>query len=188
MALQDILTQIAKEIDEKIKELNKEAEDEIKKIKEQCERQKEETKKDLEEKTAKNIKKIEEKTKILAKMEARNKLLHIKRKILDEAFQQAMDKIENSDKYIDLTTELLKKIAKEFEEGIVIPAKGKKEATKIAIQKAKVKFKLAEKEADIAGGFIFTSGDKIEIDNSLESIVQKQIRPDIEPDVAKVLF
>ncbi len=46
---------------------------------------------------------------------------------------------------------------------------------------------MANKTADIRGGFILES-DKIEIDNSFESILNNQLRGNLELEVAKTLF
>ncbi|MBD3156996.1 hypothetical protein GF369_04190 [Candidatus Peregrinibacteria bacterium] len=187
MALSDILEKIKEETDAKMKDLNEQFEAKLSTLEADFEKKKENAKKEMDEQVARNSKKILNKMETVAKMEAKNKLLKEKRELLDTIFSQALEALVKEDEYQNLITTLLKKTTIE-EDGVrVIPAKGKEDETKKALEESGKKYTMADKSADIQGGFILQS-EKIEVDNSFESILHKQLRDDLELDIAKMLF
>jgi len=186
MALTDILEKIKKETDDKISQLEKD----FKHKKENLEKTNKEEQKDIDakmhDKVELNSKKIIEKAENLADREAKNMLLKAKRNIIDEALIKAIESLSSSDKYEEMLTEMLKK-ADLIDDVVVIPAKGKEEATKKAIKESGKSYMLSDKGAAIKGGFILKT-EKIEVDNSFETIIGEQLREDLEIKLHKLLF
>ncbi len=187
MALSDILEKIKEETDAKIKDLNEQFDAKLSTLESEFKEKKEKAKNEMDEQVAKNSKKILNKMETVAKMEAKNKLLKEKRALLDDIFEQALEALIQADDYQEMIKTLLEKTEIESDDVSVIPAKGKEDETKKALEESGKNYKMAEKSADIKGGFILQS-DKIEVNNSFESILHKQLRDDLELDIAKMLF
>lgn len=187
MALSDILEQIKKETQEKLDKLQKDYDEAVKKIEKEFEKLLNDAREEMDEQVAANSEKIRSKMVTHAKMEAKNKLLKEKREVIDEIFKAALDALASSSDYEKLLTKLLKHSDIDGDHVKVVPAKGKEDATKAAISASGKTFKMSEKSADIKGGFILES-EKIEIDNSFESILNKQLRDDLELEVAQNIF
>lgn len=186
MALVDILEKIEKDTTSKIAELEKSFEEKKKKLEEESEKQQKEIDENMNQKVEEKSAKILEKAATLAAMEAKNQLLQAKRKIIEAALENAIETLVNSDKYEEILSSMLKKadIDGDVE---VVPAKGKEDSTKKAITSSGKNYSLADKSANIQGGFILKT-EKIEIDNSFETIIKKQLREDLEINVHKLLF
>lgn len=187
MALQDILQKIKQEAETELKALEEEHDKKLKTVDEEFEDLKAEANEDMDDKVETNSKKIMNKMTTIAKMEAKNKLLKEKRELLDEIFEEALAKLVDSPNYKDLIVGLLKHAGISGEDVEVVPAKGKESETKSALEASGKSFKMSEKAGSIKGGFILVS-DKIEINNSFESILNKQLRSDLELEIAKTLF
>jgi len=187
MALTDILEEIKKETEDKLKTLEKEHADKLKGLDEKFTEMKKEAEAEMDEQVAENSKKILNKMTTHAKMEAKNKLIREKRDLIEGVFEQALDKLAKSDNYKDMLVALLKHGGISGDDVTVCPAKGKEEETKAAISAAGKDYKLCDKSLDIKGGFVLRSA-KIEIDNSFESILYKQLKDDLELEVAGSLF
>lgn len=187
MALADILAQIKKETDEKMKALEKEFAKKVAGIDEEFSAKTKAAGEKMDEAVTENSKKILNKMTTHAKMEAKNQLLKEKRELMDEVFEEALKQLVNSANYKDILISLLKHSPLKGDDVEVCPAKGKEEETRSAISASGKEYKLCEDSANIKGGFILKS-EKIEINNSFESILNKQLRSDLELDVAKTLF
>lgn len=187
MALNDILKQIQKETQEKLDEIAKEHAEAVKKLEAEFAKMKKDAEEEMDEQVAANSEKILSKMATHAKMEAKNKLLSEKREVMNEIFEAALDTLVSSSDYEKLVTELLKHSAIKGDDVKVVPAKGKEDATKKALSASGKSFKMSDKSAGIKGGFILVS-EKIEIDNSFESILFKQLRDDLELEVAQTIF
>ncbi|MBU1992875.1 MAG: V-type ATP synthase subunit E [Patescibacteria group bacterium] len=187
MALQDILEKIKKEAGVSLKKLEDEHRAKAKKLEEEYERKKKAAAEDMELKVKKNTEKIREKAEILAKMEAKNELLKEKRKVINTVFEEAIEAISKSSHYEDILAGLLKKCDLEGDNAEVVPAKGKENETKKALSASGKSYKIAEHATHIKGGFILKGG-KMEIDNSFESIIGKELKDELELEIAKVLF
>lgn len=187
MALSDILDKIKEETQAKMKEIKEQHEAKLSTLEADLRESKEKAKAEMDEQVTVNSKKILNKMETVAKMEAKNKLLREKRDLLDSIFESALEKLTGADNYQDMITTLLKGSQIEGSDITVVPAKGKEDATKAALLASGKQYKMTEESADIRGGFILQS-DKIEINNSFESILHKQLRDDLELDIAKMLF
>lgn len=186
MALADILQKIQKETEEKLKKLEEGHKAKLKKLEDEYEKKKKVAAEDMEKKVAANVEKIHNKAKILAKMEAKNKLLKEKRELIDKLFDEALEKLSKSSEYEKFITSLMSRSSLEGDV-YVVPAKGKEDETKKAIKESKKDYKLVDKPAPIKGGFILKT-DKIEVDNSFESILKKELKYELELEIAKILF
>jgi len=187
MALQDILEQIENETKEKLDNIKAKHDEALKALENEFAVLAKKIDQDMDEKVKANSKKIMNKMTTHARMEAKNKLLREKRAVMDSVFEIALESLISAGNYEDNLVQLLKNSNIEGENIIVIPAKGKEDITKSALQASGKSYKMANKTADIKGGFILES-DKIEIDNSFESILNNQLRGDLELEVAKTLF
>ncbi len=187
MALQDILDQIKKTAEAEIAKLDTERDESIAKITAEYAEKRKTRKIEMHDKIEDNCVKVKERAKIFAKMETRNLMLRKKREILEAVFNESIKNILASDQYVDMVATLLKKAAKEFNEGTVIPAKGKEAETQKAINSAGVSFKLSPNSAPIKGGFILVSG-KVEVDFSIESLLLKELWGDLEMQLNQLLF
>lgn len=187
MALSDILAKIKEEIQNQAKEFEKAHEAELAELKKQFADKEKDQASAMDKKVENHCSRIIEKTEILAEMEGKNALLHAKREMIDEIFEAATEELVKSSKYEEILVDLLKKADFKEDSVEIVPAKGKEAETKKAISASGKHFKMSEKSAHIKGGFIIRSKE-IEIDNSFKTIIQTQLRDDLEIEVAKLLF
>lgn len=186
MALEDILEKIKKETELKITQIEQDFNERIKKLEEKYEKKKKGIDKRVHGRIKEQSEKILKKAETLAIRESQNILLESKRELLQECMEEAIKKLESSDKYEDILVALLKSMTL-GDDVTIIPAKGKENKTKSALAKAGLSFTVSEKPANILGGFIAIT-DKVEIDNSFETIIKKQLREELEISINKVLF
>jgi len=187
MALSDILEKIGKEAREKIDQLEKEHKEKIDQLEKEYKEKQKEIDEQIHKKVEENTKKILSKAENLAEIERKNQLLKAKREILGEALEQAVQELSKLENYEEIVTNMLKKTELKSENTVVVPAKGKEEETREAIKNSGQNYFLSEKSANIKGGFILKT-DKIEIDNSFETIIKEQLREDLEIKLHKLLF
>ncbi|MBU1446397.1 V-type ATP synthase subunit E [Patescibacteria group bacterium] len=187
MALQDILEQIESETQEKLDAIQAEHETALKKLDNEFAVLAKKTEQEMDEKVTENSGKIMNKMTTHARMEAKTKLLHEKREIMDKVFADALESLLSSGNYEDNLVNLLKNSDMEGDDVTIIPAKGKEDITKSALKTSGKPYTMSNKTADIKGGFILQS-EKIEINNSFESILDNQLRGYLELEVAKTLF
>lgn len=138
-----------------------------------------------------------------ARLEARNRLLAVKQKFIDLAFEQALESVRrlHDDKYRKLLMNLLVKNVDRGDESVVVSERDairlgadfmeevnrEIERTKSPSGKArKGHLKLVTQKAETEGGFILRSG-RLEV-NMTFSAMLKAVRDRIEADVARVLF
>ena len=188
MALSDIIEKIKSEASVQANEHKAE----FKKMKKEMEaeniRHLTQMEKDSNELTEKDIAKIKEKAEMEAEMESKNNLLNAKRQVIDAVLKKAVVTLATTDKYEEILTQMLRNI--DMESAQIIPAKGKEDSTRRAIERSGKNFTLVPDEGvgkDFAGGFILKT-DKIEIDNSFETIVNQELRSQLEIELNKLLF
>jgi V/A-type H+/Na+-transporting ATPase subunit E len=129
---------------------------------------------------------IQTKAEMEAEQSMRNNLLRAKRNFIDNVLEKAVTKLANSENYESILTDMIKKMDAP-ENAEIVPAKGKEEATKNAIRNSGKPLKLSDETAPIKGGFILKT-DKIEVDNSFNTIIGNQLRHDLEIKLNKLLF
>ena len=185
MALTDILEKIEKETELKILEQKADFDKKKKALEKQFEEKKENIEKSIKGSVEEKKDSIMEKAKSLSHRESQNSLLFEKRKLIYDCFEKAIEKLLVSSNYTNYIELLIKNTP--YEEGEIIPAEGKEAETKKALKANSKKFIFSEKSAKIKGGFIFKS-NLIEIDNSFETIIKKQLKEDLEIKLNKLLF
>lgn len=130
-----------------------------------------------------------------ARMDIAKDYLAEKRKILDEVFAQARQKLQNlpDGEYCKLMTKLMLKAVETGDEEVIIDKKEKRIdqqlINKINEQlnsNKKGNLKLSDKREDIEGGFILKRG-KIKNNVSIE-VLLAQARKELEIELAKKLF
>ena len=126
-----------------------------------------------------------------ARLALRNDMLRLKREIIDELFNKAIDRLVNkkSDEYLKIIRELLSR--DEISEGgeLII---GEKENRidegfiKAINEEMDGSFTLSSERRPIRGGFILRRG-KVEIDASFETLLEAK-KERLEMELAKILF
>ena len=187
MALKDILDQIKKEVETEIAKLDKAHAEAIAAITAEYQKNREQRKTEMHTKVADSVTKVKTRAKTFAKMETRNNLLRAKRDLLQQVFDQTVQSLIKSENYVNIVATLLKKAGKEFDEGKIIPAKGKEEETKKALSASGTKFEMTSESAKIQGGFILESG-KVEMNFAFDSLLAKEIWDELEVQLNQLLF
>jgi V/A-type H+/Na+-transporting ATPase subunit E len=187
MSLQDLIQQIEKEAEAQITVLAEERDTAIYDIQKEYEKKREQKQADIEKQVADNISKVKKRADTFANMEIRNHLLTAKRALLADVFDKILSSLAGSADYGKTLVALLNHAKKEFQAGTVVATKGKEDATKAAMQEAGVNFELSAESANIQGGFILQAKG-VEINFSLESILEKELWGDLEMKLSKMLF
>ena len=186
MALQDILNSIQEKLEEELQKVSDEEEKMLNDIKKQMKKEQDQKLKELTRQKESKINALGQKMEIILKMESRNSLLKAKTKLVDGVFDSVFEDLNKlSDaEYKEWMSSSIKKM--DLSEGEIIPAKGKEKLTEEVIKETGLNLKIA-KAGDFTGGFIACSKN-IEINNTFNSIVFKQLKPEFELQVAKILF
>jgi V/A-type H+-transporting ATPase subunit E len=186
MALKDILNSISEKLQE---ELGKIDEDEKKAILDIQKQMAEEEKKAMDELNAQRKKKesgMKQKMDTILKMESRNALLKSKTDLIDQVFEGALDQLKKlpDKEYESWLKKALKNVA--VSEGEIVPAKGKEKITESAVKAENMNLKVGD-AGKFEGGFVIRSKN-VEVDNTFEAILMRQLKADLEITVAKTLF
>lgn len=186
MALQDILEKLEKEAETAIAQLEAEFEEKKKELEKTAAAKLKEVEKNMDTLLEADTEKLREKIRMEAQMEAKNKLLTAKRALLWEILNKAVKQLHAAENYEEILVHMLKKTDLE-ESAEIVPAKGKEQQTKNAIHASGKKYRLSEHSANIAGGFILKT-EKIEMDNSFETILLQELKQNLEIEMHKLLF
>jgi V/A-type H+-transporting ATPase subunit E len=128
-------------------------------------------------------------------MDIAKQLLAEKRKILDEVFQQARQRLQNlsDEEYRTLCTKLILETVETGEEEIVVDKSEKRLNQDLIDQvnrqlgsKGKGNLKLSDEKLNIGAGFVLKRG-QIKTNVSLD-VLLNQARKELEIDLAKELF
>lgn len=130
----------------------------------------------------------------VAELEAKKMTLAAKQKVLDKAFDKALQDLTelSEEKYVALLAALAVKAASSGKEKIILsPADRSRYGVKVAEMAnsalgKKGKLTLSEETRDIKGGLLLSDGD-VEVNCAFETLV-RLTRNQIAGDVAKVLF
>ena len=185
MAIDNVIAKIKSSADEKRAELIKEADAEKAKILAEWQDKAGEFYKEERKKIETEVANEKRSVILAKKLELRKELLTVKQGIIDEAFDQALEKMKTMPKkdYEQLLSKLLEAFAEDGEEVI-----GKKEDSavlKSIVKKAGKDLKVSSETRDISGGFILVKG-KIEKNVSFETIMETE-RNKLEQEVGKLL-
>jgi len=185
MALSDILAKIDAETKKQINALKKDFQKSEKEIRDDHEKQKKEISARMEKDFDEKSKNILDNAQTVADRDANNLLLQAKRDYIEEIIHDAITELSNDNNYEKMIITMLKSVS--LKDGEIIPPKGKEEATKKALTAASKSYTMSEKSGDFKGGFILKT-EKIEMDNSFETIIGKILHEDLEMDLNKLLF
>lgn len=133
----------------------------------------------------------------VAELEARKQKLQAKQEVVDEAFDLALQKLNNLPdiEYQSILVEMISNSIQTGKEEVLLSESDKKRLSpgfieelnkKLADKGVSANLKISDEHRNINGGFILKSGD-IEINNSFEAIIRMN-RDDIETEVIKALF
>lgn len=186
MALSDLLEKIEQDTVVRIADLEKQFQEKMQSLEGANTARQKQIDEEMHVKVDERSKKIIEKAENLAERESSNKLLAAKRSVIDEALDAAVEALATAENYEEILTDMLK-AADLPEDTVVVPAKGKEDLTKKAIKASGKKFFLSDKSAHISGGFILKT-EKVEVDNSFETIIKSQLREELEIKLHKLLF
>lgn len=184
MPLQDLIHEIEKIGDKKIKDLEKKFSEDLQTMEKEYKAKREEAVKIIEKKAIEASGRVKARADMLANTERRKNILSKKREILDSVFVDALSQLAKSSGYKEYLEASLKQAATYSKEGEIMPAKGKKTVTEEVMSEAK--YKIAE-EGQFSGGFILKTG-RIEYDFTFDSVIEKKLRDELETKVANILF
>jgi V/A-type H+-transporting ATPase subunit E len=186
MALQDILTEINNKLQSELQKIANEEQKAVTDIKNRINNEEKLFVSSIRNQKEERIQSLKQKTKSIEHMEGRNELLKRKKQLLDEVFSNAVDELSKLDENTYKTwLESALKQAPQFK-GEIIPAKGREKITEAVMKKVLPDCKLGS-AGNFKGGVIARS-EKMEIDMTFESIVEKQIRDDLEIKISSTLF
>ena len=186
MALSDILQKILEEAKKEIEQTEKESAEKIKVLEKEYQKKEFEKEQEIKESMIKKKNEVDKKMETLVKMEERNEMLVMKQSVLDKVFEKALEKLVSLQdaEYKKVLICFLEKLSKE-DEGTIIAAKDRKPITESALHDTGHTLKVRE-EGNFKGGFVYQS-EKIEINSTFENVL-KNLKPEIEPEVAEMLF
>lgn len=133
----------------------------------------------------------------LAGLDARKRILATKESLIEDVFEQALERLKNIETsvYQDLILPMILAAAESGKEEIIVSTSDRKHFTAgflttvneaLSRQGKEGRLFLSEECGEMQGGFILRSGD-IEINCSFDSILRMQ-RDQLEPEVAAILF
>jgi len=171
MSLQDILKKILEKAQQEAKAIEAETADKKKAIEQQYKSKEKEAHQALEVKTNEALESIDRKTQSMARREASKLTGAAKKDLIDSVLATFIDHLSQLDDktYKQIVSKLLEQITEQ--DGALQVSKGKKSLFD-------TQFEIKESE-DVKGGFIF-SNKQVEIDNTFESLVLSQFRPQLE--------
>jgi vacuolar-type H+-ATPase subunit E/Vma4 len=186
MALQDILNSIQQKLEEELQKVGDDEKKAVEDIKKQMNKEEKDASGELKQQKEQKVSALNQKMDTILKMESRNSMLEAKTGLVSNVFDSVLEELNNlSDgDYKKWAVQAIKEMG--LKEGEIIPAKGKEKVIQEAAQEAKSELTVG-KAGDFEGGFIARSKN-IEIDNTFTSIVFKQLKPELELQVAKILF
>ncbi|MDR2137913.1 MAG: V-type ATP synthase subunit E [Synergistaceae bacterium] len=191
MSLADIKTKINAEAQAQIKTIETENDARVSAVKLQAENEVKTIQASYRERFAKEEPEIAKRRQIVAGLDADKVDLGIKRRLIDEAFDDALRKLTelSHDQYLSFVYKLMEKAVATGEEVLLV---GKNERhidggwldSYNASHSTRLSF--SGERLPIAGGFVLRNG-KIDINCSWDMLVEA-LRSEIEPDVVKRLF
>lgn len=185
MALIDILKKIEEETGLKVSEINKEAELKIREIEKEADRKIKDREEEIKKETEKNAKRIIDQSRFENEQETKGLILKKKHQIIDEVFFRVLEKLKNLDKAA--YEESLSKLYGEIQDsgkGSIYVASKRQEETKFFFEGKKVN---VGGIVESVGGFVYKSPD-VEIDNTFESLINKDVREKTEMEIINFLF
>ncbi len=185
MAIEDVVAKIKENANEQRGQIINEAEQEKEKILSDWQKKADELYA-TERKRIENEAENEKRSIVLAKrLELRKDILSAKQKVIDNAFEQAFEKMKSmpANEYESFLEKLMKQSASGNEE--VICKKDDKSLMEKVIKKVGKGLKLSKENRDISGGFILLK-DRVETVVSFETLFDAK-RHELEQEIGKLL-
>ena len=140
---------------------------------------------------------VKKRLKAGAELEARKQRLQAKQEVVEEAFSQAIKKLNSlpDDQYFSIIVDLIVNSASNDSGEIILSGRDKerlpsdfeeKVNKNLSSKRSSGNFTLSDETRDINGGFILKMGN-VEINNSFDAIIRMK-RNEIEADVIASLF
>lgn len=124
----------------------------------------------------------------MANLEARRTVLQEKECLIEEAYRKALAKLRRLGKrpYQELIKKMLLKVAKSEPGEVIISKEDKKRITPSFLKSINKDLKISKEDREISGGFILKR-EKIEVNNSFESLFRSK-REELELRLVRILF
>ncbi|AUG56229.1 V-type ATP synthase subunit E [Acetivibrio saccincola] len=175
----------------------KRAEEEASEIINSAKKEAEELKKQIIDKANSEALEVKKRLKAGAELEARKQRLQAKQEVVEEAFSQAIKKLNSlpDDQYFSIIVDLIVNSASNDSGEIILSGRDKerlpsdfeeKVNKNLSSKRSSGNFTLSDETRDINGGFILKMGN-VEINNSFDAIIRMK-RNEIEADVIASLF
>lgn len=187
MALSDLIAKILNDAKKDVAQIEADTAKNIENLENEYEQKTQDRKVEIEASTAKRKEAMLKKVKMLGETERRNAILNAKQEVINQVFEQSVEKLMNlpEAEYEKIIVALFEKTGN-IQGAVFHSPKGKENITISAMKKAKMAYKQGS-SIDIQGGFTLTS-DTIDIDNSIENLVKKELRQQIQLELSKTLF
>ena len=181
MSLQDILKKIAVNAQNEIDQTKSEVKAEKAKLEKASSEIEAQELKTLESKTSEALQSVDEKTASMARRENKQRMLMVKRQVLNQAMDQLLSQLEGADD--DLCTEINTKLVKAlpFTAGeLRVPA------SRVAMMKKIASGFEVVSDDSIKGGFVASHGGQ-EVDSTFANLVHSEYRSELEMHISHQL-
>jgi V/A-type H+-transporting ATPase subunit E len=191
MALTDIKKRIEADAKKESEEILDKAKKRVEEIRKHTADETGKLKQEYERKLEKEKPEIFERRKIVARLDVQKMKLGARRKLIDQVFDKALEKLQQMDasEYEKFIKSLLQQASEEGE-GIIVPGREEKVLTTDWLKKFNdengTRIELSENRLKTRGGFIYRKGN-IDINCSFKMLLDS-LREDLEAGIVKSLF
>jgi V/A-type H+-transporting ATPase subunit E len=210
MPLEKIIERISEEFSLEVDKIRKETQDRVNEILKEAQGKANSVKERILKSASFDAKRKREHILTMANLEARRMVLEEKERLIEEAYRKALAKLKRLGKkpYQELIKKMLLKIAKSEpgrrpslrlrrasgskrrvsgpEGEVILSKEDRKRITPSFIKSINKDLKISKEDREISGGFILKR-EKIEINNSFESLFRSK-REELELRLVKILF
>ncbi len=188
MPLEKIIERIDEESALEIKTLEREAQEKVSQISKEAQEKAASIKEEILRAASFEAQRRRDHILTMANLEARRTVLEEKERLIEEAYGKALAKLKKLGKrpYQELIKKMLLKVAKSGSGAIILSKEDKKRITPSFIKSINKNLRISKEDREISGGFILKR-EKIEINNSFESLFRSQ-REKLESRLVRILF
>ena len=188
MPLEKIIERIDEEFSSEIDKIRKEIQDRVSEILKEAKGKAASIKEEILNKASFEAQRRRDRIPTMANLEARRTVLEEKECLIEEAYEKALAKLRRLGKkpYQELIKKMFSKIAKNGSGEVIISKEDRKRITPSFIKSVNKGLEISKEDRGIGGGFILKR-EKIEINNSFESLLRSR-REELESRLVKILF
>ena len=188
MSLEKIIERIGEEFSLEIDRIKRETQDRVSEILKEARGKAASIKEEILQAASFEAQKRRDRILTTNNLEARRIVLEEKERLIEEAYNKALAKLERLGKksYQDIIKKMLLKVAKSGSGEIIISKEDRKRITLSFIKNINKELKISKEDRGISGGFILKR-EKIEVNNSFESLFRSK-REELESRLVKILF